>query len=87
MSDQPLTSDITTQGAAAPAPSAPDSSTFDIYVRQGSAWNFHSTFNSSQRSEAVAEAERIDGMPEFEGVRVMKTPDGSRNRRQDELLI
>ena len=87
MNEQPTTSDPTTPEPVAPAPPAPDPSTFDIYVRQGSTWNFHSTFDSTQRTEAVAEAERIDGMPEFEGVRVMKTPDGSRNRRQYELLI
>ena len=61
--------------------------TFDIYVRHGGTWSFHNSYAGDQKDQVLAEAEILDQSQDNEGVRVMKTKDGSRSSRQDETLI
>jgi hypothetical protein len=61
--------------------------TFDVYVRHNNVWSLHNSHAGDQKAQAMTEAEALDQLQDNEGVRVMKTKDGSRSNRQDETLI
>jgi len=59
---------------------------YGIMVQQGGKWKPHCKYDGNSFGSALVKAEGLDGMPEFEAVKVMKIP-ASGGGEQKEMWI